>query len=167
VVLGCQRRELYGHHKKFADLTLGLMPRTIEAASLESMSQTWPRLCNASPHLGGPSLHPPWMARERVELFRTAWAAGAGTGGCAMDARRGWSQAGAVLCVRRSIICVDRAADFFAEAGGELFADPWQARDAYGAIVDAPAEQRMRHLQSMGRGPLKHGHTDASRRALG
>jgi len=84
-----------------------------------------------------------------------------------MDASRGWSQAWRGPLRAALDHLRDRAADFFAEAGGELFADPWQARDAYGAIVDAAPEQRMRHLQSMGRGPLKHGHTDASRRALG
>jgi hypothetical protein len=84
-----------------------------------------------------------------------------------MDASRGWSQAWRGPLRAALDHLRDRAADFFSDAADDLFADPWRARDAYGEIVDAAPEQRRRRLQSMGRGPLKHGQAHAGQRALG
>jgi hypothetical protein len=84
-----------------------------------------------------------------------------------MDTSRGWNQAWRGP-LREAFDCLrDRAAVFFAEAADDLFADPWQARDSYGEIVDAPPENRLLHLRSLGRGPLGRGQSSAAQRALG
>src|SRR5204862_7898100 len=40
----------------------------------------------------------------------------------------------------------DAAARLYEDAAGELFRDPWAARDGYGAVVDAPPAARDRAL---------------------
>ena len=40
----------------------------------------------------------------------------------------------------------DAAAAFYEDAAGDLFRDPWAARDAYGEVVDDPPEARDRAL---------------------
>jgi hypothetical protein len=166
LVLAASDGELYGHHKKFADLTLAYATH-VQAASLGIEVTNLATFLQRQP--------PTWEARLHPgpDGEGTAWSCSHGVGrwcrhcGCAMDASRGWSQAWRGPLRAALDHLRDRAAVFFAEAGDDLFADPWRARDAYGEIVDAAPEQRMRRLQAMGRGPLKHGQAPAARRALG
>jgi alpha-amylase/alpha-mannosidase (GH57 family) len=166
LVLAASDGELYGHHKKFADLTLAYATH-VEAASLGIEVTNLATFLQRQP--------PTWEARLHTgpDDEGTAWSCSHGVGrwrrhcGCAMDASRGWSQAWRGPLREALDRLRDRAADFFAEMGDDLFTDPWQARDAYGEIVDAPAEERRHYLQSRGRGPLKRGQTQAAQRALG
>ena len=166
LVLAASDGELYGHHKKFADLTLAYATQ-VEAASLGIEVTNLAAFLERQPPTWEAQLHP------GPDGEGTAWSCSHGVGrwrrhcGCAMDASRGWSQAWRGPLREALDHLRDRAADFFADAGDGLFVDPWQARNAYGEIVDAAPEQRMRRLQSMGRGPLKRGQAHASRRALG
>jgi len=166
LVLAATDGELYGHHKKFADLTLAYATDIAAASAgievtnlasfLEHQPPTWEAQLNTGPDGEG-----------------TAWSCSHGVGrwcrdcGCAMDTSRGWSQAWRGPLREALDRLRDGAARFFADAGDDFFADPWQARDAYGEIVDAPPEERIRYLQSLGRGPLKRGQAHAARRALG
>jgi len=75
---------------------------------------------------------------------------------------------GGALCEKRSIRLRDRASGFFTEAGEDLF------RRSVGRPAMPTARSwmhlprsAMRHLQSIGRGPLKRGQTQAAQRALG
>jgi len=165
LVLAASDGELYGHHKKFADLTLAYATHVqaaslgIEVTNLATFLQRQPPTWEAQLHTGPDGEGTAWSCSHGVGRWRRHC-------GCAMDASRGWSQAWRGPLRAALDHLRDRAADFFAEAGDELFADPWRARNAYGRIVDVNPEQRARHLQSMGRGPLKHGQAQAPRRAL-
>jgi alpha-amylase/alpha-mannosidase (GH57 family) len=166
LVLAASDGELYGHHKKFADLTLAYATH-VEAASLGIEVTNLAAFLERQPPTWEAQLHP------GPDGEGTAWSCSHGVGrwrrhcGCAMDASRGWSQAWRGPLREALDHLRDRAADFFSDAADDLFADPWLARDAYGAIVDAAPEQRMRGLRSMGRGPLKRGQAHAPQRALG
>ena len=166
LVLAATDGELYGHHKKFADLTLAYATQ-VAAASAEIEVTNLATFLHRQP--------PTWEAQLHTgpDGEGTAWSCSHGVGrwcrdcGCAMDVSRGWNQAWRGPLREAFDRLRDRASGFFTEAGEDLFADPWQARDAYGEIVDASPEERMRHLQSIGRGPLKRGQTQAAQRALG
>ncbi|HJX51493.1 MAG TPA: DUF3536 domain-containing protein [Polyangia bacterium] len=166
LVLAATDGELYGHHKKFADLTLAYATRVaaasagIEVTNLAKFLQQQPPTWEARLHAGPDGEGTAWSCSHGVGRWRRDC-------GCAMDVSRGWSQAWRGPLRDAFDRLRDRAAAFFMEAGDDLFVDPWQARDAYGEIVDAAPEERARHLQSMGRGPLKHGQTQAAQRALG
>jgi hypothetical protein len=166
LVLAATDGELYGHHKKFADLTLAYATQVaaasagIEVTNLATFLQHQPPTWEVRLHPGPDGEGTAWSCSHGVGRWRRHC-------GCAMDASRGWSQAWRGPLREALDRLRDGAADFFTEAGDELFTDPWQARDAYGEIVDAPPPERIRHLQSMGRGPLKHGQVHAAQRALG
>ena len=166
LVLAATDGELYGHHKKFADLTLayatqvGAASAEIEVTNLATFLQQQPPTWEAQLHTGPDGEGTAWSCSHGVGRWRRDC-------GCAMDVSRGWNQAWRSPLREAFDRLRDRAARFFADAGHELFADPWQARNGYGEMVDAPPEERMRHLQSIGRGPLKHGQTHAMQRALG
>ena len=165
LVLAATDGELYGHHKKFADLTLAYATQVAAASAgvevtnlakfLQQQRPTWEARLHPGPDGEG-----------------TAWSCAHGVGrwcrdcGCAMDVSRGWNQAWRGPLREAFDRLRDRAAGFFAEAGNDLFADPWHARDAYGEFVDAAPEERLQRLQSMGRGPLARGQTPAAQRAL-
>jgi hypothetical protein len=165
LVLAASDGELYGHHKKFADLTLAYATRvaatpagveiTNLAAYLERHPPTWEARLHAGPNGEG-----------------TAWSCAHGVGrwrrhcGCAMDPNRGRQDWRGPLRDALDLLR-DRAASFFEELGGDLFKDPWQARDEYGAVVDAPPEKRLQHLKSQGRNGLKRGQAENAERALG
>ena len=165
LVLAATDGELYGHHKKFADLTLAYATHVaagsagIEVTNLATFLDRQPPIWEARLHPGPDGEGTAWSCSHGVGRWRRHC-------GCAMDASRGWSQAWRGPLREALDRLRDRAADFFAEVGDDLFADPWQARDAYGEIVDAPPEERRQYLQSMGRGPLKRGQTQAAQRAL-
>jgi alpha-amylase/alpha-mannosidase (GH57 family) len=166
LVLAATDGELYGHHKKFSDLTLAYATHVaagsagIEVTNLATFLARQPPTWEARLHPGPDGEGTAWSCSHGVGRWRRHC-------GCAMDTSRGWSQAWRGPLRKALDRLRDRAADFFAEVGDKLFADPWQARDAYGEIVDASPEERLRYLQSMGRGPLRHGQTQAARRALG
>jgi alpha-amylase/alpha-mannosidase (GH57 family) len=166
LVLAATDGELYGHHKKFADLTLAYATQVaaaaagVEVTNLATFLQHQPPTWEARLHPGPDGEGTAWSCSHGVGRWRRHC-------GCAMDASRGWSQAWRGPLREAFDLLRDRAAGFFAEAGDDLFADPWQARDAYGEIVDVSPEERLRHLQSMGRGQLGHGQSRAAQRALG
>jgi alpha-amylase/alpha-mannosidase (GH57 family) len=168
LVLAASDGELYGHHKKFADLMLA-HALTVGAAKDNSLTVT---------NLGAffRDEPPTWEA----ELAKgpmgegTAWSCAHGLGrwlrhcGCAMRSpdESGWSQSwrGPLRAALDGLR--DHAADLFAEVGGELFADPWAVRDAFGAVLDATPEERRRFLVKQGRGALAARKPAAEERAL-
>jgi len=164
LVLAASDGELYGHHKKFADLTLAYATHVaagsagIEITNLATFLECHPPTWEARLHTGPDGEGTAWSCSHGVGRWRRHC-------GCAMDASRGWSQAWRGPLRDALDLLRDRAAVFFADAGGDLFTDPWQARNAYGEVVDAPAEERVRHLKSMGRASLKRG--PGAKRAVG
>jgi alpha-amylase/alpha-mannosidase (GH57 family) len=139
LVLCASDGELWGHHKKFADLTLAFATR-VEA----------PRRGIDVTNLGAYlARHPPTWEVELAEgpdLEGTAWSCAHGLGrwkrdcGCNMGGGPGWNQAWRGPLRRALDIVRDAAAAFYEDAAGRFFPDPWRARDAYGdAVDDSPA----------------------------
>jgi len=145
LVLCASDGELWGHHKKFADLTLAFATR-VEAA------RRGIEVTNLGAHL---ARHPPrWEAllAEGPDGEGTAWSCGHGLGrwqrncGCNMGGAGAGSQAWRGPLRQALDMIRDAAAAFYEDAAGDLFRDPWAARDAYGEVVDDPPEARDRAL---------------------
>ncbi len=165
LVLAASDGELYGHHKKFADLTLAYAvniaapEQEMEVTNLDAYLAEWP---------------PTWELRLRPgpDGEGTAWSCGHGLGrwmrdcGCRMRDAKGSSQAWRAPLRQALDLLRDRAAHFFEDDGGDLFADPWQARDGYGELVDEAPDTRKRHLRSLGRPSLRRDRGKLSTRAL-
>ena len=145
LVLCASDGELWGHHKKFADLTLAFATR-VEA------KRRGIEVTNLGAYL---ARHPPtWEAQLAAgpDGEGTAWSCAHGLGrwkrdcGCNMGGGPDWNQAwrgplrGALDIVR------DAAASFYEDAASRFFPDPWRARDAYGEAVDDPPDARDRVL---------------------
>jgi hypothetical protein len=163
LVLAASDGELYGHHKKFADLSLAYALTV--SAPLEDIEVTnLGRFLAESP--------PIWDARLRPGPGGegTAWSCSHGLGrwrrdcGCRMHQDKPSSQAWRKPLRRALDYLRDQAAGFFEEVGRELFLDPWQARDAYGEVVDADPATRKQFLRALGRPALRRG--TAPERAL-
>jgi alpha-amylase/alpha-mannosidase (GH57 family) len=166
LVLAASDGELYGHHKKFSDLTLAYAT-SVDAPRKGIQVTNLAALVAADP--------PTW----EVELAKgpngegTAWSCSHGLGrwqrhcGCAMrpPSESGWSQAWRTPLRDALDLLRDRGVTFFEDLGSDLFVDPWGARDAYGGVIDDSPAARGQLLQGFGRGPLRGGETAALRRA--
>ena len=165
LVLAASDGELYGHHKKFADLTLAYAVNV--AAPVQEMEIT-----NLDAYLA--ESPPTWELRLRPgpDGEGTAWSCGHGLGrwrrdcGCRMHEVKGSSQAWRAPLRQALDLLRDRAAVFFEEDAGDLFVDPWQARDAYGEFVDESPETRKKRLRALGRPSLRQDRGQSSTRAL-
>ena len=142
LVLCASDGELYGHHKKFADLTLAFThaasrrPRrgievTNLGAYLRAHPPTWEMQLAEGPGRRG----------DRLELRARRWGAGGATAAAPWARRHaGWNQ--------KLARAAARGAGHGARRGGRAFtrtrpascsAIPGRARDAYGEVVDASA----------------------------
>jgi hypothetical protein len=156
LVLCASDGELWGHHKKFADLTLAF------ATGVEA-----PRRGIDATNLGAYLAHnpPTWEARLATgpEDEGTAWSCGHGLGrwtrdcGCKMSGDAGWNQAWRGPLRKALDVVRDAAAAFYEEAAAEWLLDPWGARDAYGDVVDEAVPARDRLLVEFGRPALLAG----------
>jgi len=165
LVLCASDGELYGHHRKFADLALAF-------AGFVEAPRRKIEVTNLAAYLAA---HPPtWEARlaDGPDGEGTAWSCPHGVGrwrrdcGCSMGgAAQGFNQAWRGP-LRTALDRVrDAAADLYEDAAAELFDDPWGARDAYGEVVDAPIGARDRLLASLGRPALAQDRGGARQRA--
>lgn len=164
LVLCASDGELWGHHKKFSDLTLAFATR-VEAA------RRGVEVTNLGAYL---QRHPPvWEARlaPGPDGEGTAWSCGHGVGrwrrdcGCNMGGGPGWNQAWRGPLRAGLDLIRDAAARFYEDAAGDLLIDPWGARDAYGTVVDDPIPARDRALAPFGRPALAGGGEAARERA--
>jgi hypothetical protein len=165
LVLCASDGELFGHHKKFADLALAF-------AGFVEGPRRGIEFTNIAAYL---AKHPPaWEARlaDGPDGEGTAWSCPHGLGrwqrdcGCNMgSSAQGWNQAwrGPLRTALDRIR--DAAADVYEDAAAELLVDPWGARDAYGEVVDAPRPERDRLLAAFGTPALVNGRDDARDRA--
>jgi alpha-amylase/alpha-mannosidase (GH57 family) len=165
LVLAASDGELYGHHKKFADLTLAYAvniaapEQEMEVTNLDAYLAEWP---------------PTWELRLRPGPGGegTAWSCGHGLGrwlrdcGCRMREVKGSSQAWRTPLRQALDLLRDRAAQFFEDDGGDLFTDPWQARNRYGEFADEAPDARKKRLRSLGRPSLRRDRGKLSTRAL-
>jgi hypothetical protein len=164
LVLCASDGELWGHHKKFSDLTLAFATR-VEA------HRRGVEVTNLGAYL---KRHPPvWEARlaPGPDGEGTAWSCAHGVGrwrrdcGCNMGGGPGWSQAWRGPLRAGLDLIRDAAARFYEDAAGELLIDPWGARDAYGAVVDQSIVARDAVLATFGRPSLAAGGQAARARA--
>lgn len=157
MVLCASDGELFGHHKKFADLTLAF-------ASFVEAKRRGIEVMNLGAYL---ERHPPtWLAQLAAgpDGEGTAWSCAHGVGrwkrncGCSMAGPAlGWSQAWRGPLRQALDLVRDAAADFYQDAAATLLIDPWAARDAYGEVVDDTIPARDGLLASFGRPALLAG----------
>jgi hypothetical protein len=135
LVLCASDGELWGHHKKFADLTLAYATHA-EAAGRGI------EVTNLAAYL---ERHPPTWELELVPGpgdEGTAWSCAHGLGrwqrdcGCNFNTAQGWNQQWRGPLRAALDLVRDAAADFYEDAASALLIDPWGARDAYGEVVD-------------------------------
>jgi alpha-amylase/alpha-mannosidase (GH57 family) len=165
LVLAASDGELYGHHKKFADLTLAYAVNV--AASAQDIEVT-----NMEAYLA--KSPPTWEMRLRPgpDGEGTAWSCSHGLGrwqrdcGCRMHDVKGSSQAWRGPLRKALDLLRDRAATFFEDDAADLFVDPWVARDGYGEFIDEPPELRKRRLGPYGRPALRSGRAGSVSRGL-
>jgi hypothetical protein len=123
--------ETFGHHHRFAEL--GLAYTLTEAGPQRGFEPV-----SYGTYL---EAYPPVAEAELVGGEGSSWSCAHGVGrwyrdcGCSTDAQAGWNQAWRAP-LRAALDLVRDAADqAFADRGGELFTDPWAARDAYVDVV--------------------------------
>jgi hypothetical protein len=165
LVLAASDGELYGHHKKFADLALAY------AVSVSAPSEAI-EVTNLGAYL---AKNPPtWEMRLRLgpDGRGTAWSCAHGIGrwmrdcGCRMHDVKGSSQAWRGPLRKALDLLRDRSRTFFEEMAADLFPDPWQARNAYGMVADDAPDARKQKLRSIGRPSLRNDRGKQSTRAL-
>ena len=165
LVLCASDGELFGHHKKFADLNLafttfveapraGIEPTNL-GAYLRAHPATWEMALAEGPDGKG-----------------TSWSCAHGVGrwwrdcGCSMvPPEQGWNQRWRTPLRAALDRLQQAAAEFFEDAASELLVDPWGARDAYGEVVDAPIAARDALLSDFATAALVTGGDDARDRA--
>jgi Domain of unknown function (DUF3536)/Glycosyl hydrolase family 57 len=164
LVLCASDGELWGHHKKFADLTLAYA-LDAEAARKDI------EVTNLAAHL---ARHPPtWELQlsDGPDGEGTAWSCAHGLGrwkrdcGCNMSTAQGWNQKWRGPLRAALDLVRDAAADFYEDAASEWLVDPWGARDAYGEVVDAGIGARDAALAGFGTPALLAGGEAARDRA--
>jgi Domain of unknown function (DUF3536)/Glycosyl hydrolase family 57 len=157
LVLCASDGELFGHHKKFADLNLafttavegprqGIVPTNI-SAYLRAHPATWEMALAEGPDGKGTS----WSCAHGVGR----WARDCG---CSMtSAEHGWNQRWRTPLRAALDRLQQSAAAFFEDQGAELFADPWAARDAYGEVMDDSIDERDARMATLGTAALAAG----------
>ncbi len=117
--------ESYGHHHRFGEMALAF-------AIEQLINEPDLKLTNYAEFLAS---YPPVAQVEIIE--RTSWSCSHGVGrwmrdcGCCANKKPGWNQAWRTP-LRKSLDLVREGVDkIFEERGGDLFKDPWIARDNY------------------------------------
>jgi hypothetical protein len=136
LVLCASDGELFGHHKKFADLNLAFT--TFVEAEKHGIGPT-----NLGEFLHRHPAEWEMVLAEGPDGRGTAWSCAHGVGrwwrdcGCSMTGPdSGWNQRWRTPLRQALDRLQASAADFFEDAGSQLLSDPWGARDAYGDVLD-------------------------------
>jgi alpha-amylase/alpha-mannosidase (GH57 family) len=162
LVLAASDGELYGHHKKFADLTLAYAtaveaePAGFQVTNLAAFLAEHPAVWEAELAKGSHGEGTAWSCAHGLGRWRRHC-------GCAF--RDGWSQAWRAPLRDALDLLRDRTAALFDDLGAGLFADPWGARDAYGEVIDDDPGTREALLRSLGQPALAAGERAAVARA--
>jgi alpha-amylase/alpha-mannosidase (GH57 family) len=138
--------ESYGHHFHFGDRCLAYALEVEAAGHGFEVTNYGDFLENHSP-------------QDEVEIKAgpdgegTAWSCAHGVGrwyrdcGCSTGAQEGWNQAWRGPLRRAFDLLRDRSAEYFEEAGADLFRDPWAARDQYIDLLVNPSARREEFLE--------------------
>ncbi len=141
--------ESYGHHHRHGEMALAYALRYLEEQGLAQLTTPGQYL----------ELHP---ASHEVEIVEnTSWSCAHGVErwrmdcGCRAANRPGWTQAWRAPLRQALDRLRDELAEPFERAAGELFHDPWAARDDYIAVVlDRSPHSVDAFLERHGRGPV-------------
>lgn len=154
--------ESYGHHTRYGE-------RALAHALLSEAQKSGFKITNYAAYL---EEHP---ATIEVAIKPgpggegTAWSCAHGVGrwirdcGCENGARPGWNQAWRTPLRRALDVIRDEAARVFEATRGDLFADPWMARDRYIELVLDPDLDKTKWIAEMAGRPLD---TNEQERAL-
>jgi alpha-amylase/alpha-mannosidase (GH57 family) len=155
--------ESYGHHFKFGDRCLAY------ALEVEAAARGL-RVTNYGEFLEANEPRFEVEIKAGAEGEGTAWSCAHGVGrwtrdcSCHASAPEGWNQKWRTPLRAALNYIRDEAARAYAEQGGELFGDPWGARDDYAEVlVDARRDRRAEFLARQARRPLSEAE---GRRAL-
>ena len=165
LVLCASDGELFGHHKKFADMNLaftnfvegprhGIAPTNL-AAYLQEHPPTWELKLNEGPDGKGSA----WSCSHGVGRWWTDC-------GCSMMApEHGWNQRWRTPLRAALDTLQEAAAAFYEESASALLLDPWGARDAYGEVLDEAVPVRDALLATFATDALEAGGDEARRQA--
>ena len=125
LVLCASDGELWGHHKKFADLTLAFATRVEAARRGIEVTNLGAYLARHPPTWEAQLADGPGRRGDRLELR-----ARAGTLAARLRLQHGRrrtraTRPGAVRCAQALDVVRDAAAAFYEDAAGDLFRDPW------------------------------------------
>jgi alpha-amylase/alpha-mannosidase (GH57 family) len=145
--------ESYGHHFRFGD-------RSIAYALEEEAARRGLRVTNYGEFLE--ENEPAFEVRlmPDPEGRGTAWSCPHGLGrwtrdcGCHASAPEGWNQSWRAPLREALDFLRDRTAQQFEDAGGDLFTDPWAARDAYVELLVDRTASREEFFRSRAARPL-------------
>jgi hypothetical protein len=147
LVLCASDGELFGHHKKFADLSLAFL--TFVEAEKHGITPT-----NLGAYLRAYPAEWEMALAEGPDGRGTAWSCAHGVGrwwrdcGCSMTGpEHGWNQKWRTPLRQATDRLNEVAADLFEDQGAQLLVDPWGARDAYGDVVDGSRAARLELIE--------------------
>ncbi len=129
--------ETYGHHHRFGEMALSYALHHIE-------SNGWAKLTNYGEYL---ETHPPdheveiaeytsWSCAHGVERWR-------GDCGCRTGGGPDWTQAWRAPLRQALDWLRDELAPLYEQAAGEIFPDPWRARDSYIEVILDPSQHQV------------------------
>lgn len=141
--------ETYGHHHRYGDMALAYALQTIDARDDVALTNYGAFLAD----------HPPTCEAEIFE--DTSWSCAHGVDrwrlncGCNTGMHPGWNQRWRAPLREALDWLRDRIAGPYERAGGELFHDPWGARNEYIAVVlDRGERSLQRFLEAQRTRPL-------------
>ncbi len=126
--------ETYGHHKPFGDMALAYLlevetpKRAFEVMSFARFLDEFPAQWEAEIDEGPDGRGSSWSCAHGVgRWFRDC--------GCSTGGQPGWNQKWRTP-LRRGLDAIrDRMAELYEAQAGQLFVDPWAARDAYIQVI--------------------------------
>ena len=161
LVLCASDGELFGHHKKFADMNLAF-------TSFVEGPRNGIEPTNLGAYLAAHPARWEMALAEGPDGKGTAWSCAHGVGrwwrdcGCSMVAAdRGWNHAWRTPLRAAMDHLQVAAAEYYESAAAEFLVDPWGARDAYGEVLDAPRGERDTLLAEFGTPRLLKGGDEA------
>ncbi len=128
--------ESYGHHHRFGEMALAFALEILEQDSTLELTNYGAFLAK----------HPPTWQAEIVEP--SSWSCPHGVDrwqadcGCALDPGRGWNQRWRAPLRNGLNKLNQRLAQLFETQGGDLFLDPWAARDDYVNVLPPVPHQK-------------------------